>query len=57
MGVGPAHQPQSPLALLSGRWATFPTCGTVPHMEGVGSLGKIPKKILKKNLIIVDFGK
>ena len=31
MDVGPARQPHSPLAFLSGGWATFPTLGTVPH--------------------------
>ena len=31
MDMGPAHQPRSPLAFLSGGWATFPTRGTVPH--------------------------
>ena len=33
MDVGPAHQPHSPLAFLSGGWATFPMCGTVPHIS------------------------
>ena len=33
MGVGPAHQPRSPLAFPSGGWAIFPTHGTVPHNE------------------------
>ena len=32
MGVGPALQPRSPLAFLSGGWATFPTLETVPHI-------------------------
>ena len=31
MDVGPAHQPHSPLAFLSGGWATFPTLGMVPY--------------------------
>ena len=31
MDVGPARQPRSPLAFLSGGWATFPTLETVPH--------------------------
>ena len=34
MGVGPACQHRSPLAFLSGGWATFPTRGTVPLTGG-----------------------
>ena len=34
MGVGPACQPRSPLAFLSGGWATFPTCGTDSSPQG-----------------------
>ena len=32
MDMGPACQPRSPLAFLSGGWATFPTLGMVPHI-------------------------
>ena len=41
MGMGPARQPRSPLAFLSGGWAIFPTLGTVPHnaLAGARSLG------------------
>ena len=36
MDVGPARQPCSPLAFLSGGWATFPMLGTVPHSLCIG---------------------
>ena len=37
MDVGPAHQPRSPVAFLSGGRATFPTLGTVPHIRVYGN--------------------